>query len=264
MFKKIVILVALSLGFFVFNYVISEKTDYFKDTPSTLMPTPTIAPTESDLLSKTSYKIALYGDSLIDTMVDAQPSLETQLKAIYPKTLFKVYNYGIGAQNVNDGLERWDKPFSNRDREYPPIKNIKPDILIIGSFAYNPFSPHDPNKHKESLTELVKKAKQTTARVFLLAEIAPLGDDFGTGIKGVNWTPKQSQEHSRHIIEQLQNVFAVGKELNVPVIDAYTPSKAEDSEFGKRELVNVDDGIHPSPEGHDFTAKIIISTIALK
>ena len=265
---------AISIGAFVTVMIHREKTSKKKLTATiavspTTVPTmtvpPTVMPTEKKaVLSKPSYRIALFGDSMIDTMVDAPENLETILKATYPKTFFKVYNYGIGGQNISDGLKRWESSFSNRNREYPPIGDVKADVIVIGSFAYNPFNPHDKAKHKEQLTQLVTKAKQTDARVFLLAEIAPLGDDFGKGPKGVNWPPEQSREHSKYIEEMIENTFVVGKELGVPVIDMYSKSKATGSEFGRRELVNIDDGIHPSPEGHALTAEAIFSTINLK
>jgi len=270
-----IILVGVFLGFgglFVLqkNSITTKQTSPLSDATATQTPTAfpstSLSPTavKGFKLSKLAYRIALYGDSLIDTMVDAPDNVETVLRSTYPQNLFKVYNYGIGAQNVEAGLDRWNNSFSNRGREYPPIANVDADVIIIGSFAFNPFSPHDPEKHKQLLTQLVEKAKKTNARVFMLAEIAPLGDDFGKGPKGVNWTADQAREQSLHIIEQLKNVFAIAKEENVPVIDVFNQSKLPGSEFGRRELVNTDDGIHPSPQGHKLTADTIVSEIHLK
>lgn len=229
-------------------------------------PSPTLqpSPTKTLTLPKSSYIIALYGDSYIDTMVDTPVNIKTILQKKYPTTTFTIYNYGIGAENIEAGLNRWDSSFSNRGRDYPPITQINADIIVIGAFSYNPFSPHDAAKHKELLKELVSKAKQTSAKVYILAEIAPLGPQFGVGPKGVNWTPDVAIEHSHHIIDQIQNAFAVGNELGVPVMDAYNPSKNPGSEFGDPGYVNRDDGIHPSVAGHALIANVMVSTISFK
>src|SRR5689334_9291167 len=97
---------------------------------TSLSPTMSLSPVKGVKLSKLAYRIALYGDSLIDTMIDAPDNVETVLRATYPQNLFKVYNYGIGAQNIEAGLARWNSSFSNRGREYPPIANVDADVII--------------------------------------------------------------------------------------------------------------------------------------
>ncbi len=225
--------------------------------------TPSLTPRPTVNLSKKSYVIALYGDSMIDTMSDVPQLLMTSLQNKYPGVSFTVYNYGIGAQNVADGLARFEAPFSNRDRVYPAITQLHPDVIVVGSFAYNPFSPHDRERHRALLTQLVEKAKQV-APTYMLAEIAPLGADFGKGTKGVNWPESQSVEHSNKIIEHLQNVFLIGQSMNVPVIDVFNKSKLQGAQYGQRAYVNVDDGIHPSFMGHSLMADAIVATINLK
>lgn len=220
-----------------------------------------LAPTNK-VLKKKSYTIALFGDSMIDTMGENLEYLQEALNYEYPTTTFKLYNYGIGGQNVSEGLARFDSPFTNRERQYEPISKVNADIIILGSFAYNPFPTHDKNKHFEELSLLVKKAKNVTNQVYVLAEIAPLKSGFGVGKNGINWPENLAHEHALRIIEQLDNAVLVSKSENIPLINAYYHSRI-DGIFGDPSFVNIDDGIHPSQAGHIFMANLIVKTVSL-
>lgn len=224
-----------------------------------LTPTPIVLPTVTYLKShaKNDYKIAVYGDSMVDTMGERLEYLEHSLKKIYPNVNFTLYNYGKGAENVEMGLNRWNNALNYQDRHYPSIVDLRPDIIIIGSFAYNPFSPYIRDRHWVGLTKLVETAKTITPNVYMLAEIAPLRNNFGKGPNGVNWDEHTAYEHSGWIIEQLENAISLSKDLNVPLIDVYHQS------IGHSGLTNPSDGIHPSVSGHELTSDIIANTIQL-
>lgn len=213
---------------------------------------------------KSKYTIALYGDSMVDTMGEVGEYLEHALKKMYPQTNFLIYNYGVGSQNARDGLDRFYKRLDYQSRHYPSIAEIKPDIIIMGSFAYNVFTPHNRDRHWITLTQLVQEAQKTEADVYMLAEIAPLRNKFGVGPHGVNWDTDTVYKHSGNIIEQLENVIGLSATLHVPLIDAFTPSKKEFDNEGKSEYVNTDDGIHPSVAGHEFMADLIAHKLELK
>src|SRR5690349_10068088 len=136
------------------------------------------------IFSKNSYSIAIYGDSMVDTMGEQLEYLQAALKKQYPGKTFYYYNYGIGSQNVEEGLNRFDKAFDYKTRHFVPLSSLHPDIIIIGSFSYNPFYPYDKDRHWNTLTQLVQKAKATGADVYMLAEIAPLKTGFGKGPNG--------------------------------------------------------------------------------
>ncbi len=226
----------------------------------TFTPIPTFAPTPSISLKKDSYSIAIFGDSMVDTMGEKLEYLQKTLVDKYPRTNFNLYNYGIGGQNVEQGLGRFESSFVNRERQFPPILQLAPDVLIIGSFAYNPFSIHDRNRHYSLLKELITKAKSVSSNVYLMAEIAPLKVGFGKGKNGVNMPEEAAFEHAKHIIEQLDDVINLSTSENIPLVNAYYNSRI-DGTFGDPELVNKDDGIHPSLAGHYFTARLIVETI---
>lgn len=224
--------------------------------------TPTITPTPFIVLKKASYSIAIFGDSMVDTMGENLEYLQETLAKKYPQTKFNLYNYGIGGQNVEQGLYRFESSFVNRERQYPPLPQLSPDILIIGSFAYNPFPIHDRNRHYMLLRELVVKASNLPSRLYLLAEIAPLKSGFGKGKNGVNMPEHVAFEHAGHIIEQLDDVINLSNAENISLINVYYESR-EDGSYGNPYFVNKDDGIHPSVAGHYFTAESIVEKIKL-
>lgn len=228
----------------------------------TLIPTltPTINPTPLIVLKKASYTIAVFGDSMVDTMGENLEYLQKILDSKYPQANFNLYNYGIGGQNVEQGLARFESSFVNRERNFPPIPALVPDVLIIGSFAYNPFPTHDRNKHYTLLKDLITKAKNVSSHVYLLAEIAPLKTGFGKGKNGVNMSDTTASEQAIRIIEQLDDVINLSKAENIPLINVYYESRVDGS-FGDPYFVNNDDGIHPSEAGHSFTARLIVEKI---
>ena len=225
----------------------------------TITPTPNVlnSPSPSPKLLKNSYTIALFGDSMIDTMGDMK-YLNDALTKKYPETKFNLYNYGIGAQNVQKGLDRLSSPFSYMDREYPPLKDINADIIIFGTFAYNPFEYHDIARYTNTLTNLFDQTKSFNKNIYLLIEIAPLGDKFGLGPHGINWPPDLTIKQSQRIDEQLSAAREVAKNLQVPIVDIYSHTKKTTI------YTNVDDGIHPSYDGAVLTANLIAKTIIIK
>ena len=276
--KKILLLLILILFFIPVLLFLSQKYFYNQEKKSvkavTIVPTmqivptstptfiPTPTPTPFIVLKKASYTIAIFGDSMVDTMGENLEYLQGILANKYPQTKFNLYNYGIGGQNVEQGLGRFESSFVNRERQYSPLPQLTPDVLIIGSFAYNPFSSHDRNRHYTLLRELIAKAKNVSSNVYLLAEIAPLKTGFGKGKNGVNMADNVALEQANHIIEQLDDVINLSKAENIPLINVYYESRIEGS-YGNPYFVNRDDGIHPSEAGHLFTAELIVTNIKL-
>lgn len=225
--------------------------------PTTITPTPAAEQPATKTAKKTSYSIAVYGDSMVDTMGERCEYLEHSLKKLYPNVNFTLYNYGKGSENVEMGLNRWNNKLDYQDRHYPSIVDLKPDIIIMGSFAYNPFSPYNRDRHWVGLTKIIEAAKAITPNVYALAEINPLRKTFGKGPNGVNWEESTAYEHSGHIVEQLENTVGLANTLDIPLIDVFHKS------IGVNGLNNSGDGIHASIAGHEFTADVIANTINL-
>ncbi len=227
-------------------------------TSSPPTPTPTLKPV------KTLYKVAVFGDSMVDTMGQTLEYLENSLKKKYPDINFALYNYGQGSINVEQGLEKFNQQFSYSSRLFEPLPQLQADIIILGSFAYNPLTPHSRDAHWLGLTRLIEESEKTKSKVYLLAEIAPLRADFGRGPNGVNWSTQTRIEHSGKIIQQLENAVALSKILNVPLINVFERTYDREKKEGRREYINFSDGIHPSVAGHKLTADLIAETIRLR
>lgn len=209
---------------------------------------------------KSTYTIAAFGDSMVDTMGENLDYLEKNLKTKYPKTTFKMYNYGIGSQNIVEGLNRFHNPFNYKTRNYPPITQINPDIIILGSFSYNPLTPHDRTIHKQKLESLINESRQTKAKVYVLAEIAPLRSGFGRGPGGIDWTDEKINTQVEYILEQLDDTVTTAKAQNVYLVNAYQASRT-DGRYGNRKYIATHDGIHPSIEGQIFVAEQIAAML---
>lgn len=220
--------------------------------------------TPHEVLPKESYIISFYGDSMIETMGTGLPYVHKLLKEKYPENKFVLYNYGIGAENMIDGMSRFSIPHSYKGREYDPITKLKPDIIVLGSYSYNPLTPFDKNESWMLLAELINKAKSTGAKVYLLAEQAPKKEGFATGVGGVNWPPEISDPHVEKIIQGLKNAVGLAEATEVSLINVYEESKISGSEYGNPEYVAVHDGIHYSEEGQEFTAQKIVESLVFE
>lgn len=264
------VFVMIALAFFMYQDPKEVKTEGVLSSTITESPTPIEKPatasasdiSPTDIPKTKDITVALYGDSMIDTMGDSVDVLSSVLERKYPHIAFTFYNYGIGAQNIESGLSRFDSPYVYKERNFPSVPSLNPDVLIIGTFSYNPLNPHDPSRNIHALTSLLQKAKQTGSKVYLLVEIAPLSTEFGKGEKGVNWSDQEAANHAAKIQENLEVALDVGRSLAIPVIDAYTGSKTSNTK-GNPRFVNDDDGIHPSYEGHLYTADQIAKTVKI-
>ena len=209
-----------------------------------------------------TYSIAIIGDSMVETMGEGLEYLDRALKEKYPGVTFKLYNYGIGSQNITEGLARFSLPFNRNNRDYPSLTHLHPDILIVGSFAYNPPFPYDSEKHKADLAKMVQEAINNSDKVYILAEIAPVEKDFGKGPGGPNWPEDLASAQTNQIVKGLENALAVARDLpRAKLIDAYTAT-AVNGKYGDGKYTDTHDNIHPSKLGQEFIAGLIASKIS--
>jgi hypothetical protein len=229
-------------------------------------PTPSPAPTqtpEPEREKRDFYIIAAIGDSMIDTMGLGLDYLADELQKKYPDKKMVFYNYGIGAESLEDALDRFDKPYENLGRTQESLADLKPDVLIVGSYSYNPPFPYDSQKQTDSLTSLLGKGKTVSDNVYLLVEIAPLQYGFGNGPGGVNWEAGKANEHSVNIAGLLNSAIETGSSSGVKVVNVYKESVVSGTQFGQKIYVSPHDNIHPSVEGQVLTAKILAEQIEL-
>ena len=213
--------------------------------------------------SKKSYVIAFVGDSMTETMGAALPYVYKELKSKYPEAGFSLYNYGIGSENIVEGISRFSLPYSYKNSSHAPLPELGADIIVVGSYSYNPITPFDKNEAWLLLADLVGRAKNAGKNVYILAEQAPINDGFGEGVGGVNWPLEITKPHTEKIIMGLKNAVGLAEALDVGLINVFEQSRLESSEYGNPEYVAKHDGIHYSEAGQEFSAKIITETIEL-
>lgn len=211
---------------------------------------------------KTTYVIALLGDSMTDTLNYYQSYFKSLLSKQYPHYSFGVLNFGQGSTDLESGLKRLTEGTTYEGRYYPSVLSYKPDLLIIESFAYNPWSSKETDLNRQWITyaKMIDeiKSKSPDTKILFAASIGPNSSSFGDG--KLNWTASQKKEKTDTIKKYLLNLIRFTQSQNLPVIDAYTSSLTSTGE-GKPEFISSSDHIHPSQKGAQFFFDTVISEI---
>jgi lysophospholipase L1-like esterase len=243
-------------------------------------PFPRLSPSSSPVLSSSpslranfaklkssNYKgwirIAVYGDSMTDLMGTNLPYLKKELKKYYPEAKLELLNYGIGAENIEKGLERLTQNYNYKDRNYPSLIQKNPDIIIIDPFVYNPFSESEGeiNRYWSNLTKLTDKLKRNTnSQLMILATIAPSRKEFGNGPNGVNWDADTAWKHAERIKKYMESAINYAGAAKIPLIDVYHQTLLANGE-GSLKYINSGDHIHQNVEGNELIAKQIAEKI---
>ncbi len=227
------------------------------------MPTPT--PTaETRRAKKSSYTLAVLGDSMVDTLGPGVPHLQTKLSTLYSGTKFTILNFGVGATNIDYGLERLTRDYSYLGEPKPSLISQKPDIVVIESFGYNPY-PFDEGameKHWLQLALIVEtlKLQLPEVKIVIAATIAPNSKTFGDGAPGVSFDPIAKQEHVRVVKRYLENTVRFAQGQNLPLADAYHPSLDKNGD-GILTYINGGDHIHYSDAGRALFAQKVVEAI---
>lgn len=230
--------------------------------PTPVQPTTNILGTISQNPVKTTYTIALLGDSMTDTLGRDLPHLRNLLKGSYPNYSFSLLNYGQGGTDLDSGLYRLTNATNYLGTDYPPLLSFKPDILVVESFAYNHWSgeKYDLDRQWLTIAKIIDtiREKSPDTKIILAATIAPNKYIFGDGV--LNW-PKSLKENSSLIIKAyLQNLVNFATSEHYPLVDAYHPS-LDSSGNGLPEYINIGDHLHPSPEGAYLYSQKIVEAI---
>jgi len=237
------------------NLTVPTPTQY-------ITPTPTPIPTRK--AKKSNIKIALLGDSMIDTLGPDMPFIVSNLKTIYPDTQFEIINLGVGGTNIEYGLERVKKGYKYFDKTYPPLVDLEPDLVIIESFGYNPFTFSEGalERHWLFISEIIDLIKNNlpNTKIMIASTIAPNNRIFGDGASGLNFSPQDKKSRTAVIKSYLLNALKFARGENIPYADAYNPSLDRQGN-GKTEYINPGDSIHYSVKGMEFFSKILTDAI---
>lgn len=233
---------------------------------------PTNTPTPTQKVSskkpekkKTSVTIALLGDSMTDTLGKDAKELIGAVRTIYPDLTTRILNYGVGGANLEDAITRITADHTYLGVTYPPLATQKPDIIVIESCGYNPFTKPEGalDRHWLALAHMVDavRAHLPNTKIIIAATIAPNDTVFGDGAAGLSFGQNDKKQRVAVIKQYLDNAIRFAKSERIPLADAYTPSLGPDGN-GKLEYINAGDHIHYSPKGRTLMAQKIAEAIA--
>lgn len=209
---------------------------------------------------KGEYRIAILGDSMVDTAGEGFFGLEKRLNDYYTQADIKIFNYGAGATDLENGLFRLTNDYQYLGKTVPALLTVEPKIVIIESMAYNHWSDTQEDLDRQWLTmgkiaETIKKHSQ--AKAVFLTTIAPNTKVYAKNIGGLNLTEEDRLNRVKTVRMYLKNMINFSNSQEVPLINIYQATLGADGE-GELKYI-AEDGLHPSGEGHKLTAEMIFS-----
>jgi hypothetical protein len=207
--------------------------------------------------------IAVLGDSMIDSLSAGIPDLEISLAQYFPHKKFNIINYGVGASDLEYALYRLRNNYRYLDTVHPSLLSLKPDIIVVESFAYNNFGNTQDGFDRQWLalgaitTEIKTNLPKT--KIILATTIAPLSSSFAVG-SGTTYTAMEKIEKTKTIKLYQNNLINFATSQKFPLSDASTPSLNSQNE-GLSELINDKDNLHPSALGSQFFCDTLAKTI---
>ncbi len=214
--------------------------------------------------NKSAVTIALLGDSMMDTLGPDAPALKSILSRTFPGTAFTIKNYGVGGTNIEYGIQRITNAYSYLGNGIPSLSSIQPDIVVIESFGYNPFSFDEGaiDKHWLSLSTAVDTIRKNVpgAKIIIGSTIAPNWDVFGDGAPGLSFAAEDKRRRVAVIKQYLENAVKFAQSQHLPLADAYH-SSMDGSGNGKLAYINPGDHIHYSDAGRALFSQKIASAI---
>ncbi len=215
---------------------------------------------------KKQYTIAFLGDSMVDTLGPDVPHTKKALSALYPGTSFTMLNFGVGATNIDYGLQRVSNGYDYLGKAIPSVVSQRPDIVVVESFGYNPYSFDTGalDKHWLQLAAIVDslKAQLPGVRIVIAATIAPNSKVFGDGAAGLAFDPADKVRRTTTIKQYLDSTVKFAKSQKLPLADAFHAS-IDSSGDGKLTYINGGDHIHYSDNGRILFGSKVAEAIAV-
>ncbi len=227
----------------------------------------TVTPTPKKAIATTKkkqYTIAFLGDSMIDTLGPDLPHTHKALKSLYPSTSFSLHNFGVGATNIDYGLERIANSYTYLGKSYPSVASQNPDIVVVESFGYNPYTYETGaiDKHWMQLAAIVDSLKSRIpgVRIVIAVTIAPNSKTFGDGAAGLSFGAEDKLRRTTVIKQYLDSTVKFARSQKLPLADAYHASM-DASGDGKLVYINGGDHIHYSDAGRALFARKVADAI---
>ena len=209
--------------------------------------------------------VVVLGDSMVDVLGGGLPQLRTALEKYFPKTKLNLYNFGVGATDMEYALFRLTNSYQYMNRSYSPVLSVNPHVLVLESFAYNNFGDSQEGLDKQwlliaEIIDLTKKISPET-KIVLASTIAPNSLVYGDGIDGISWPPDQKMARVETVKKYLQNMINFATSEGYPLADAFYPSMNENGQ-GKLEYISVADHLHLSGPGGVLFCQKVAETIS--
>lgn len=197
-------------------------------------------------------KIAVFGDSMIETLGPEITALKNSLKQYFPQKIFSLSNFGQSSTTIDKAVTK-----------LPEIIAQNPDIVVIESFAYNNYGNTQSgfDKQWQQLSDITTKIKNSLpkSKIIITSTIAPNSIVFANGIKDLHLSSLDKIERTSTIKLYLQNAINFATSLGFPLADAYHPSLNNND--GSREFISSTDNLHPSASGATLFADVLADTI---
>lgn len=208
--------------------------------------------------------IAVLGDSMVDTLGPGVPALASRLKNLFPTTAFTILNYGVGATNIEYGIQRLTNDYDYLGNHIASLVSQKPDIVVVESFGYNPFSEDEGalDHHWLSMAKVVDtlKAQLSGVKIIFAATIAPNANVFGDGAPGLSFSAEDKQKRVTNIKRYIENTINFAHSQHYPLADAYHASLGKDGN-GALSYINPGDHIHYSDAGRSLMGQKMADAI---
>jgi lysophospholipase L1-like esterase len=204
----------------------------------------------------------MLGDSMTDQLGDKFDYILPVLTKKYPQTDFLLFNYGIGATDVVSGLNRLTVKTTRHEKELIPLLTLKPDIIILESFAYNHWtgSEKDLDQYRNTLQAIIDKIREEKIDLIGLRTIAPNSNVITDGIPNIQLTKEEKKEKSALIKKYLELFEQIVKKNNLPLVDTYTKS-LDITGNGKLLYISKTDHLHPSADGLKLISEGILKDL---
>ena len=217
-------------------------------------------------------RILILGDSI--TMDGTYVSfMEYYLESLYPNKKFDIISIGLGGETTCGLTEpgHFKRPcvFSRLDSA---LSKIKPKLVFacygMNDGLYNPQSPKRFQAYKDGILKLIKKIKESGAKVIILTPpvFDPLhiqGKVLMDNEKGYTYS-KPYYKYDNVLADYSKWIMSL-KIKDVQTIDIHSPMKEYLLKRHKADpkfFINKD-GIHPTPFGHLFMTNIILDKIGI-
>jgi len=236
---------------------LSEKGTIAGISTKSASPTASPSATPSKKVSTVSgnLKIALLGDSMVDTFLYDPKIFKVELTKVWPAVNFEILNYGVGATNAEYGFTRLTQSYDYQGKTVPSLLSQNPNIVIVESFAYN--HPQELSQNTQTLSQIISTIQSgSKAKIYFLVSIAPDKKIYAQGIEGITWTPEQRSIEAQKVIDFLRDAVAFAQNQGLPLINAYQKSLDWEGD-GNQEYIS-EDNIHPSEAGKLLIADLIV------